>query len=131
MEKDERAKEAAEAALENIKDMIKRCHTNEEGEYDEGYLNDEVLNEIYEAPLSVLVRSDWYSPGEIPPEAVEYMILLTTGGPAVQLIGTLDKGSPDSVQLQYQDWGTPWCDYPLDKESSEILLEFAQLVIPS
>jgi len=63
---------------------------------------------VQEMPLSVTVREGWKLPGSTSaPE--EFEILLGTGGPAVRLYGTLDAWCyPDEVQLQNQDWGTPW-----------------------
>lgn len=65
---------------------------------------------IQEDPLSVEVRSDWASPGEeLTPG--EFQILLCTGGPAVRIVGELDRGEPCRAWLEYQDWGTPWTQY--------------------
>jgi hypothetical protein len=65
---------------------------------------------IRQSVLSVEVRSGWHTPEAIndrPPE--EYRILLTTGGPGLQLTGSLDEsGQPETAELQHQDWGTPW-----------------------
>lgn len=69
---------------------------------------------IEEDPLSVLVRSGWYSLGaedaDTKPE--EFEILLSTGGPAVRIIGNLDEnGEPTRARLEVQDWGKPWTEY--------------------
>lgn len=66
---------------------------------------------IQEDPLSIEVRSGWYSPGgEAEPE--EYSILLSTGGPATRIVGDLgDHNEPRSATLQVQDWFIPWTDY--------------------
>ena len=61
---------------------------------------------IADHPLHVLVRSDWTQPGD-PLEAAEFQILLCTGGPAVRIVGELDRGTPCSARLEYQDWDTP------------------------
>lgn len=68
-----------------------------------------------EMPLSVLVRSDWYTPGaEFEP--AQFELLLATGGPAVRIIGELDhRREPYRPQLQFQDWGIPWTDHPESK----------------
>ena len=65
---------------------------------------------IQEDPLSVEVRSDWASPGE-ELTAGEFQILLCTGGPAVRIMGELNRGEPCRAWLEYQDWGTPWTHY--------------------
>ncbi len=79
-----------------------------------------------EGVLSVEVRSGWYILGDAPDSPDEFQILLTTGGPALRILGNLDcHGEPRRVWLEWQDWGTPWqevrcCD-------NEILLWFAGL----
>jgi len=65
---------------------------------------------IADHPLHVLVRSDWTQPGD-PLDAAEYQILLCTGGPAVRIVGELDRGTPCSARLEYQAWDTPWLPY--------------------
>jgi hypothetical protein len=71
---------------------------------------DDARQRISEDPLSVEVRSDWTSPGETL-EAAEFCILLCTGGPAVRIVGELNRGEPCRAWLEYQDWGTPWTQY--------------------
>lgn len=45
-------------------------------------------------------------------EADKFEILLTTGGPAVRIMGELDgNAEPDRAWLEVQDWGTPWTQY--------------------
>lgn len=77
---------------------------------------------IQEDPLCVEVRSDWASPGEeLTPG--EFQILLCTGGPAVRIVGELDRGEPCRAWLEYQDWGTPWTPY--FGASSDTLCQYA------
>lgn len=76
---------------------------------------EEAETRIQEDALSVEVRSPWYTPvndrSDIP-DPEEFMILLTTGGPAVRIMGELDEhGQPDRAWLEVQDWGTPWTRY--------------------
>lgn len=73
---------------------------------------------IEESPLSVQVRSGWYSPGAECEKPEEFEILLSTGGPALRIIGELDEhGQPDRPRLQYQDWGTPWTElFDIDRD---------------
>ena len=53
-------------------------------------------------------------------------ILLCWGGPAVQIVGTLDDDNqPDSAELQYQDWFTSWIDYPLTQDDEADVLLYA------
>ena len=66
---------------------------------------------IQEAPLSVEVRTGWHDPVLVP-VAIEYQILLSTGGPALRITGQLDGyAQPETAHLEYQDWGTPWTRY--------------------
>jgi hypothetical protein len=65
-----------------------------------------------EQALSVEFRcSDWSSSAS-EMEADEYRILLSTGGPALQITGGFDthRGAT-SWRMEYQDWGTPWTEY--------------------
>lgn len=79
---------------------------------------------IQEDPLSVQLRSGWYSPGETP-EPYEFEILLCTGGPAVRILGELgEHNKPDRAWLEYQDWGTPWTRF--FPASQDTLLEYAR-----
>jgi hypothetical protein len=77
---------------------------------------------IQDDPLEVRVRSNWTSPGETL-EAGEFMILLCTGGPAVRIVGELNRGEPCRAWLEYQDWGTPWTQW--FGASSDTLCEYA------
>lgn len=88
---------------------------------------------IQEAPLSVDVRSGWYRPFWAEPKAVEYQILLSTGGPACRIVGSLNSyGEAETADLEYQDWGTPWTRYhpahgdPLFDSHRADVLAFAQ-----
>ena len=95
-------------------------------ERDQYHDEDEARERIQEDPLSVQVRSDWHNPGERG-ESLEYEILLCTGGPACRIIGDLGQyNEPDSVSIEYQDWFTPWNDYPLSSEEEETLLTYAR-----
>jgi hypothetical protein len=69
---------------------------------------EDVQQRITEAPLSVQVRSGWHDASEAG-EAEEFEILLSTGGPALRIVGELDEyKQPHRAWLEYQDWGTPW-----------------------
>ena len=72
---------------------------------------------ITEDALSVEVRSGWYNPGSLDSGPEEFMILLCTGGPAVRIIGDLDRGSPSRPRLECQDWFTPWTEvFDVDRD---------------
>ena len=73
-------------------------------------------------PLSVTVRSGWYSPGAFDNEAEEFCILMSTGGPAVRIYGELDRyNCPYRPQLQGQDWFTPWETFNTSQAEDEAL----------
>jgi hypothetical protein len=62
-----------------------------------------------EAALGVEVRSGWREPGDgASMDSDEFRVLLTTGGPALRIMGELDRGEPARCWLEIQDWGTPW-----------------------
>lgn len=73
---------------------------------------DDAERRIQEDPLSVEVRSGWYSQG-CPDDAKpqEFVILLSTGGPATRIRGELQNGEPTRAWIEAQDWGTPWTQY--------------------
>ena len=79
---------------------------------------------IHEDALSIEVRTGWYSIGERP-DSHEFNILLTTGGPAVRIMGELDDNrEPCRAWLEVQDWGTPWTRYY--DASQAVLLAYAR-----
>ena len=82
---------------------------------------------ILESPLSVEVRYGWYAPGaeQLSDTPDEYRIMLSWGGPAARIVGTLDiHGQPETATLEVQDWGTPWTEYTA--EDPDVLLRYAQ-----
>ena len=101
-------------------------HPMTEKEFEQYHDEDEARQRIHESPLSVEVRSDWIESGQTF-EPAEYQILLMMGGPAVRIIGDLDEhGVPERARLQYQDWGTPWTNYPIDTAQENVLLSYAR-----
>jgi hypothetical protein len=155
--KEDRAREQAKLQLEGIIQMVKRLEHSQEcsgdedcaltgkeiieglgNSYTEGgkaneedrenYHDEEAAREAFtEDALSVEVRSGWHEPGG-DNTALEYSILLCTGGPAVRIIGDLDEyQQPISAKLQYQDWFTPWQPLlPLAEGEHEALLTYAR-----
>jgi hypothetical protein len=122
MSKDtQHALEQAQAQLESIREMVealRKAETDNE--------RDAAREVILEDPLTVEVRSGWTSPGdEMDPE--EYMILLCTGGPAVRITGSLNQYfEPDTAQIEYQDWFTPWVEMVISNEDETALLEYCR-----
>lgn len=115
----ERAKSQAQAQLADILEMVKALNTEDDD------AREEAQEAIQEGPLSVEVRSGWHTPGE-KGEPEEYAILLCTGGPAVRLIGELDRGEPYNARLEYQDWFTEWERLPASREETDALIAYAQ-----
>ena len=151
-----RARDQARAQLESIVSMVKRLeHAREcagdedcglpdkevlEGlelyyeqdmtvsqeEREQYHDEDEALDTIQEDPLEVSVRSDWHHPGQ-DSEPSEYLILLCTGGPAVRIMGDLNRyREPETANIQYQDWFTQWETLPTTTEEDEALLAYAR-----
>ena len=96
----------ARGQLESIKELYRNYKQAEsDGDYTR---EDEIREQAQDEALSVEFRSGWTSnPEEMKPE--EFKILLSTGGPACQIVGKIDYGScePIDIEIQYQDWGTP------------------------
>lgn len=90
---------------------------DEDAEADEdtsGETADDVRERIEQSPLSVQVRDGWKNPGAESEGPEEFEILLSTGGPALRIIGKLDEHcTPSDVELQHQDWFKPWERLPL------------------
>jgi len=120
----ENAKSQAKAQFNCIVDIMEAIRkANDTEDYEDQERREE---EARENALSVEIRSGWcFSREDMKPE--EFKILLCTGGPAVQIVGDCDNGQPEFPVLQYQDWGTPWIDYPLSDEQKDILTEYCGL----
>ena len=117
-DKEDKLHEIGRRAFESIAAMVAKLEAFEKDDNGEDtdepddQTREEARKEIEQDPLSVQVRSGWYSPGEEPGSPEEFEILLATGGPAVRIIGELDQyGQPTRARLQSQGWGTPWTDY--------------------
>lgn len=115
------AEQNAKNWLEKIEEMVEALNSYQEGDED---TREEIEQRIQEAPLSVEVRSGWAN-HPVDFDAQEYRILLTFGGPALQIVGEIGQhGEPTTAELQYQDWGTPWMDYR--PSNQDALLTFAR-----
>lgn len=83
---------------------------------------------IQEDPLSVEVRSGWMIPSaendKLDPE--EFRIVLCTGGPHVELVGDLDRGTPSRIRVLYRDWGTSGEYFPESEEREALETYCAQ-----
>ena len=92
----------------------------------------EITDRMQEGALSVEVRDGWRAPGSCSREEtagpVEFLVLVSTGGPAFRIIGDLDQhGQPSDVRAEHQDWGTPWIEVELSNEEQEAVDWFAGL----
>jgi len=141
-ETEERAEQQAGAQLASIEELVtclehaeefeasQNCEEDSEGDCMHGCMHEAgaARQTIQDDALSVEVRTDWHGVGAVEAcKPTHYKILLCWGGPAVQIIGTLDESNqPDSARLQYQDWFTEWTDYPLTDAEEERLLKYAQ-----
>ena len=123
------AKQNAASWMKSIVGMIaameKAEDEREETTFDgETFDADGWRERIQECPLSIQVRTGWRTPGE-KAEDEEFNILLSTGGPALRIVGDLGKyNSPENPRLQFQDWGTPWTEYATDADQDEALEKF-------
>lgn len=111
----------AKAWLETVRALAARM-SDEDDEAAEA-----AREEVQDSALSVMVRDGWYAPGTPPEEREpdEYEVLLTTGGPALRIVGDLGSGSPvGRPRLEWQDWGTPWTEYITSAEDEEALAAF-------
>ena len=91
------------------------------------YDREAIEEELREMPLSVEVRSAWHTPGE-ESEPAEFCISLTTGGPAVRIVGDIDlEGRPYHPRVQCADWHKSWQNAPLDRAEREAINEFCEL----
>jgi len=66
--------------------------------------------EAYALALSLEVRSDWQSVGDTL-EPTQGRLLISTGGPALQVLLDIDDGRGSNPCLQIADWGVNWTDY--------------------
>lgn len=116
----------AKAWLAKIKEqMVKldRRNVSEEARED-------AEREIQESILSVEVRSPWYTIGadEEAKKPGDFKILLSTGGPALRIVGELSQyGGPESASLEYQDWGIPWTPFQTTLAEDQILVRWCSV----
>jgi hypothetical protein len=124
-EEEERPERQAMAQLQSITEMIEALE--EAQNHDDEDAIEKARTRIEEDPLSVEIRSEWHTPGSMTPGG-QYKILLCWGGPACQIVGELNEyNEPESAKIEYQDWGIPWTDYPLDSEQEKIVLTYARV----
>ena len=117
--KTNQALENAKGHIESMVDDFKKDQQlQESNDYDQ---QDELRESVLNSALSVEFRSGWYSSPEDETKAEEFKILLSTGGPALRIIGKLDDYGPIEPKLQHQDWGTPWTDFEITEDQQKAL----------
>lgn len=94
-------------------------------------LKERIETHILEQPISVDFNLGWHQRLlDAWPE--EYRILLSTGGPAVRLVGQLSEDGVSSATLEAQDWFIPWeplspAEHPeIDEET---LIDYADIIV--
>jgi len=118
----DRLEELTYTGVEDLSDEEKAELTELQGEAGDIESQDDARTRIGESALSVEVRSGWVTPGD-PLEAEYFQILLTTGGPALRIMGELDEThQPDRAWLEHQGYGTGWSQYSYIEQDT--LLEF-------
>ena len=116
-----RLEEIHKSALASIVEMVEPL---EYGGSDDA--QDEAREAILNDALSVEVRSDWEAIGANL-KASQFRICITTGGPAVQIVGDLNQwGEPENAVLQVQDWFTPWTEFPTSTDEDIAIMTYAQ-----
>lgn len=121
---DDHGRRQAQAQLDSIIEMVDRLQAAIEAENNQEI--EDAERAILEDPLSIEIRSDWHIPGQSS-KGGQYNILLCTGGPACRIIGDLNEyHEPETARIEYQDWFTPWTNYPHDCEQEEKVLEYAR-----
>jgi hypothetical protein len=124
-EQNKRLQDISEGAYTTIKELVEALNNaNADGDHQ---AVDDAHDAIYSHPLSVEVRSGWCSTNA-QLERSEYRILISWGGPAVQITGQLnDHNEPASAVLQSQDWFLGWRDWVASDESADaVLMTYAQ-----
>lgn len=116
-----------ENAHADIEEGIAAIHAAQEQADDEDGALHDAEQALYESPLSVDVRSGWYTPWGDQPGPEEYRVLLACGGPAVRIVGDLNShGEPVSARLEVQDWFLPWTETHRDTDA---LMEYVQRIV--
>ena len=123
------AREQAKCQLESIREMVRNLRTARLTPDSARFLACTLSR--YTVCGAFEVREDWHAPGGDADQ--EYRLLLCTGGPAVQVVGDLNKyHEPETAKLQYQeklqyqDLFTEWTDYPLDSDEEADVITYAQ-----
>ena len=106
----------------------KLCNDDESGSaYDEYEKAESICERLRELPLSCEVRSGWEAHSS-KFTALEFRIMLGTGGPAYWIAGDLDQhDEPTGVKAFHQDWYEPEQVIYLNEKEQEAVDWFAGL----
>lgn len=125
IEQAQKLQDIAQGAYETIKGLVVALRAaNGAGD---PHKIDAAFEAIHQHPLSVEVRSDWCGVNA-PFERAEYRILISWGGPAVQVTGKLGQyNEPATAVLQAQDWFVEWREWvPSEAGADDILIEYSR-----
>jgi len=111
------------AAMSAIQEMVAPLMDPEADEDAQEDAHESIMGD----PLSLEFRDGWRLPGAESDGPEEYCFLLTTGGPAVRIVGRIDAfGTAESWQLQVQDWFVPWTSFPVTQEEHDALRVYVE-----
>ena len=112
---EDRAQELVTSGIVHIVDIYRAWkelqEDGHETEYEGETFHDstELIERAEQMALSVRVRCGWHTTGNDDTQPEEFEILLSTGGPASRIYGTLDDDLyPDDIRFEVQDWYQPW-----------------------
>ena len=95
------------ATVASLVELAENLRNAQEGGDDEAI--EAARDEIHCDTLSIRVRDDWRDPCDESSGPCEFEIMLSTGGPASRIVGTLDQyGEPETFHVEVQDWFQPW-----------------------
>ena len=109
------AQEQALSKVESIVELVDQLQEIFKGDGDSLAYLDITREELLNMPLEAKLE-----------EGGRYMILLTTGGPAVRLTGIVRSYPLESVRLECADWGEGWTEVKIPTEDIEKLLFFVK-----
>ena len=91
--------------------------------------SDFIIDRVNETPLSLEVKADdWQSLEDSRDiEPTKGRLLLSTGGPAAQIIGDIEGDYMANVEIQFQDWLKPWESIRTNSEQFDALKWFVDL----
>jgi len=120
---DDNGLEAARSRFEKIAGLVLALQSADV------FAREDAQERIQNDALEVLIRCSWHAPGrdsvDVP---IEYCILLSRDGPAVRIVGDLNKcGEPVSARIEHQDLFNPFMSWVGNCNSVEkILLAYAR-----